>query len=472
LIERVKEKLWEIMRDKQISLAMLFNQTGDILWHRGRNIAGKNVTDGDGFSRSRIVLALENRQVIEEANVVVNLKRSELPRSALMLDIKSLMIIPVGDSFYLYADSGVKEGFGEADREVIHSLGLLLSETIEQVKRDEKKAGGISGCSQLTQDLRHLILRYAIEDESVLLLGETGVGNSHYAGLIHQYSGRSGKFVTINCPSIPDNLIESEIFGYKKGSFTDAKTDKRGLIAEAEDGTLFFDEIADVPLAFQAKLLRFIETHCYLVLGDPAEKSANVRILAATNKDLAEEIRRKRFREDLYYRLHVLEVTVPPLRQRKEDLMALLDEYSHHLKGKAIGDDFQAALQEYDWPGNIRELITVLRRLGIHSGEIITALDLKDALHRGQAQCQKRNEAQAADSIWAEIQAGQTFWRVVREPFLKRQLDAGTVRRLLEIGMAQCGGRYIDLLPLFNLPRSDYKRFLNFLSTHHIMDEL
>ena len=162
---------------------------------------------------------------------------------------------------------------------------------------------GITGTSEEIGKIRELILKYSAEENPVLLQGETGTGKNRIAESIHRFSGRKGKFFTVNTPGIPDNLLKDEIFGHKKGAFTDAGADKRGFVDEAAGGTLFFDEISEVSPTFQAKLLRFIETRKYRVLGEPVERQADVRILAATNRDLKEAVRQDQFREDLYFRL-------------------------------------------------------------------------------------------------------------------------------------------------------------------------
>jgi DNA-binding NtrC family response regulator len=204
---------------------------------------------------------------------------------------------------------------------------------------------------------------------SILLLGESGTGKGMIAEIIHYNSSRSEKaFVSINCSAIPENLIESELLGYKKGAFTGANSDKTGLIVTADGGTVFLDEIGDMPLALQAKILRVIETGEVLPLGDTKTKYVDVRIIAATNKDLQEEVKNGRFREDLFYRLDVIELTIPPLRNRTEDITLLADYFLERFNrehNKVIGGLSEEALNlmiDYDWPGNVRELRNVMER--------------------------------------------------------------------------------------------------------------
>jgi len=307
-----------------------------------------------------------------------------------------------------------------------------------------------------------------LEEDPVLLHGETGCGKNHIAQLIHHFSGRKGKFVTINTPGIPENLFESEVFGHKRGAFTDARTDKSGLVEQAEEGTLFFDEIAEVPPSFQARLLRFIETRKYFVLGDTNEREADVRIVAATNRDLREAIDKKEFREDLYYRLQVLEIRIPPLRERKQDIKELVMEEQRYLKGKQIGRGFWEVVQAYTWPGNIRELKSVLKRAAILIGDSsITGQDIKDVINQESIN-HFPGKNHSVEKIWEEIKAGKNFWEAVKRPFLRRDICRDHVKEILLKGLAEVGGRYKDLLSLFNLDSQEYHRFMSFLNDYKL----
>jgi two-component system response regulator PilR (NtrC family) len=471
MFESIKIKLWDILKEKQVSLAMLYDKKGEILWHRGRAISGRYIHEGQGFSKTYLAKAINNSNPIEEENVIVASKKKGLPESAGILNVKSLIILPVGETFYLYIDSGIKESFSSSDREVFKTLGGLLGEMIQQVKKNEADIGGISGSSDITDQIRETILKYSIEEEPVFLLGETGVGKSHIAELIHRYSGRMGVFFTVHTPSIPANLFESEIFGHKKGAFTDARSDKKGYVDEARGGTLFFDEISEVPLSFQAKLLRFIETQKYLVLGESVEKKADVRIVAATNRDLHKAIEAGEFREDLYYRLQVLEIQIPPLRERREDIKTLVLEKQKFLKGKRIGLGFWEAVLGYEWPGNVRELITVLKRAGIHAGNPVTGKDIQQVICQSQYKKALDSQSIQIETLWAEIKTGRNFWETVKKPFLKRQLNCFEVKKIIEQGLRETDGTYKELIKVFNLPQKDYKKFVNFISVHNIMNQ-
>jgi DNA-binding NtrC family response regulator len=225
------------------------------------------------------------------------------------------------------------------------------------------------GTSPQVQQMLSLVEQVAPTKSNVLILGESGTGKSLVAELIHKNSPRrDGPFISINCAAIPETLLEAELFGYKKGAFTGAVADKKGLIELANGGTLFLDEIGDLPLGLQAKLLKFLETYEFIPLGDVQKKKVDIRLISATNKNLEELIEEGKFREDLYYRLSVIEIKIPPLRERKEDIPVLvyyfLEQASkqHNKKIKGITNEALSYLLNYDWPGNIRELRNVIER--------------------------------------------------------------------------------------------------------------
>jgi DNA-binding NtrC family response regulator len=225
---------------------------------------------------------------------------------------------------------------------------------------------------------------------NILILGESGTGKGLIAEIVHCNSQRKDRpFISINCSAIPENLLESELFGYRKGAFTGAASDKKGLITMADQGTLFLDEIGDMPLGLQAKILKVLESGEVLPVGETKSKFVDVRLVAATNKNLEEQIEKGLFREDLYYRLNVIEVKIPPLRERKEDIEVLarhfVEKYSRENQKKVVGitEETMDVLIQYPWPGNIRELRNIVERAVVLAGsEKIGLGELPDRLKR------------------------------------------------------------------------------------------
>jgi len=225
---------------------------------------------------------------------------------------------------------------------------------------------------------------------NLLLLGESGTGKGLLAELIHCNSPRRDKpFISINCSAIPEGLLESELFGYKKGAFTGAVSDKLGLIPLAHQGTLFLDEIGDMPVNLQAKLLKVLETGEVYPLGDTKHKSVDIRIISATNTDIENRLKEGKFREDLYWRLNVIEIKIPPLRERRDDIEALAKHFitkfseEHNKNIKGIAQPALSLLFEYSWPGNVRELSNVIERaVALADGDYITVKDLPDKINK------------------------------------------------------------------------------------------
>ena len=267
----------------------------------------------------------------------------------------------------------------KVQEELSHSFNLVkkYENVLERTNNQNSTFGNqFIYSSETMKNLINTVDRIAKVDSTVLITGKSGTGKSHIAQRIHSLSHRKkGPFITINCTTIPDSLIESELFGYVPGAFTGAsKKGKDGLVSIAHKGTLFLDEIGELSPGIQAKLLLFIQNHEFLPVGSTETKHVDVRIITATNKDLKELISEGTFREDLYYRLNVVEVKVPALRDRKEDIIPLLMHYLKHYDNKynfnhRLSEDSVEKLLAYPWPGNIRELQNVIENL------VVTTLD-------------------------------------------------------------------------------------------------
>ena len=261
---------------------------------------------------------------------------------------------------------------------------VQLQKKVMQLERrisDKYSFDTIVGKSKAIEQVIDLAKKVAKTNSTVLLTGETGTGKEVFAQSIHENSSRATKsFVALNCSTFSKEILESELFGHKQGAFTGAIKDKKGFIEEANDGTLFLDEIGEMPLELQAKLLRVLETSEFIAIGDTTPKKSNFRLIAATNRDLKIESEEHRFRSDLYFRLNIFEIKIPPLRERIKDIAPLIHffvkQYSSSINKKAlqIDDDFLQKLEIYHWPGNVRELKNVIERAVIlTNGEMLTA---------------------------------------------------------------------------------------------------
>ncbi len=323
-----------------------------------------------------VILGLSTKEDIEPARHRLSRIRSLCPGAQIILcmppDTESLdsTIMSFGARSFLLKPIE-EETFVTLLNKML--AGMHRRKQREKYIKGSQKSSRISdviGKSEAMRSVLALVERVAKSPStSVLLLGESGTGKSLFAQTIHEESDRaSGPFIEINCAAMPSNLLESELFGYEPGAFTDAKTQKIGLIELADRGTLLLDEITETDTQTQAKLLKFLDSKKLRRLGGDEEIQVDVRIVAATNRDLREEVKERRFREDLYYRLNVVEINIPPLRKRSEDIDAIATYYLGYYKKKFkktylhFTPDVQTLLREYPWPGNVRELINVIER--------------------------------------------------------------------------------------------------------------
>ncbi len=302
----------------------------------------------------------------------------------------------------------------------------------------------IIGKSPSMQKIYDLIERISDTSINVLITGESGTGKELVAKAIH-YNGvrKEGPFIAVNCAAIPETLLESELFGYKKGAFTDAKSDKKGLLFEAHEGTLFLDEVTEMPLPLQAKLLRVIETREVRPLGDTRSYPIDVRVISTSNRDIESLIQQGRFREDLYYRLKVIDIEMPTLRERKEDIPLLIqtfiERFNTELKKdiSGVSEEAMKILLNYSWPGNVRELENVIQRAVTlsHSGKILPE-DLPKAL------LQKTDE--------------RLFEKAIEEKYTLDQLEKEYIRRVL----LETGGNKSKAAEILGLDRKTLYRKL------------
>ncbi len=328
-------------------------------------------------------------------------------------------------------------------------------------------------------DLREEIERVARSDAKVLLTGESGVGKELVASAIHRQSSRAQRaFVAVNCAGIPETLLESELFGHVKGSFTGAYRDKPGKLELAHEGTVLLDEVGEMTLRMQGLLLRFMETGDLQKVGaHRAGGNVNVRVISATNRDLRDLTAQGQFREDLFYRLNVIHITVPPLRERKEDITLLLDHFLNHFckdngsPPTTIAPDAYNMLIQHTWPGNVRELQNVIERLIVRRrGEVVTVDDLPPEI-RAQSgvgfRPKRERRKTIADELYKQLtEARESFWTAVYPLYMQREITRSNVRELVRRGLEESRGNYKIVARIFNLEPHEYKRFLNFLRKH------
>jgi DNA-binding NtrC family response regulator len=317
----------------------------------------------------------------------------------------------------------------------------------------------------------------------VLITGETGAGKELVASLIHQRSASKAAIVTLNCAGVPDSLLESELFGHVRGSFTGAYRDTVGLLEAARKGTAFLDEVGEMTPRMQALLLRFLETgEIQRVGADRVHTCVNVRIISATNRNLEDEVAAGRFREDLYFRLNVIRVCVPALRDRLEDVPLLIQHFLHLLAREHNRGPLQLApaaldaLMAHRWPGNIRELKNVVERVVIKaSGPTIDLADLPadvlqqrtvSSVRAGMRPADGTQNAVATGLLARMMEEGESFWSAVYPAFMSRDLTRADVRTVIALGLRETRGNYRTLIELFRMPSADYKRFLGFLRKH------
>jgi len=303
-----------------------------------------NMCEGDCALRRTME---EEKSFVASSTTIINSEKKEIPISVSTSLLKN--------------EKGEILGGVETFRD--HSI-------VEELRRELSGSfsfGNIVSRSKVMQDLFTILERVALSDSTVLIEGETGTGKELLARAIHNFSNRKdAPFISINCGALPDTLLESELFGYKAGAFTDARADKPGLFAAAKHGTILLDEIGDTSQAFQVKLLRVLQERAFQPLGSTDTIKTSARIITATNRDLKEMVAQKAFRQDLYYRINIMTLTLPPLRKRPEDIPLLIDHFvakSNTIKARSIEGIVPPALSlllDHDYPGNIRELENII----------------------------------------------------------------------------------------------------------------
>ena len=322
----------------------------------------------------------------------------------------------------------------------------------------------------------------AESDAKVLIAGESGVGKEVVARMIHgRGQRRQARLICVNCAGVPDSLLASELFGHVRGSFTDAHRDRQGLLEQAHEGTIFLDEVGEMTPQMQSLLLRFLDSGEIQQVGaSGGGRKLDVRVITATNRRLIDRVQTNHFREDLFYRLNVIHIDIPPLRERPEDIPLLLDHFlqqyaaSRQVAPPSLSDEAICVMKAYDWPGNVRQLRNVAERLivGLKSSQDITPMSLpKEVLSGWPSARSSAADAQAsrsrADVMFSQLVDGSaSFWTVAHDPFMDRDITRADLRTLVALGLELTQGDQAGLLRLFNVDPRDARRFSNFLRKH------
>ncbi len=375
---------------------------------------------------------------------------------------------------YLLKPSSVKE--------ITLTLNRALkyrSEKSRQTVAKEIDFSHVIGGSQGIKASIRLTAKAAGADANVLITGETGTGKELFARTIHYNSRRaSEKFMVVDCASLTESLVESILFGHKKGSFTGAQTNHQGLFKLADGGTLFLDEIGEMPLSIQKVFLRVLQEKHFRPVGSTREEKSNFRLIAATNRDPESMVEENRFRSDLLFRIYTMHIRLPPLRQRKEDISPLIDARMEHLcvtfgfEKKNIGEDFLTTLEGYDWPGNVRELFNVLERAMVDAGEEETlysvhiARNIRIKVAHAQIKSMTGAEVIQVDGETTDTETVRKIGQLVFEDIVDSALPPlkefkSTVERVyLSELIRQCKGELSEILDRSGLSRSHFYALL------------
>jgi DNA-binding NtrC family response regulator len=341
---------------------------------------------------------------------------------------------------------------------------------IASERHDQRNPVEMIGLSPAFCALLEKLEKVARYREPVLITGESGVGKEHFAEAIRLLGCPSGPFVSVNCPQYQDgNVTVSELFGHKKGSFTGAVADHRGAFEQANGGVIFLDEIGDLPSAAQAMLLRALSTGDFRPLGTTQPRSSEARVVSATNRQLNQMVMSGDFRYDLFFRLRHFHLQIPPLRERGDDWRLLVDYFLAKLEAlygvpKTFSPESMALIEGYEWPGNVRQLASVVSTgYAMADDDVITPGDIESLLEGAD---------DLTDAITRRydrvVNGTEDFWKTVAQAFLNRDFNRAQLRTFVKKGLAESQGSYRRLLETLRLPATDYQKLMDFLRHHDL----
>ena len=407
-------------------------------------------------------------------DVLDQLKRDKVKTAIIIMTAQDTMRNAV-DAMKKGAYDYITKPFELDELEMIVAKAIEAKRLAEEVQSLKQEVSGLKvdkeakivGQSRAVREVYKTIGKVAVSDVSILITGESGTGKELIAKAIHQNSQRSkGPFLAVNCAAIPRDLLESELFGYRKGAFTGAEENRPGYFELAHQGTLFLDEVGDLPLNLQAKLLRVLQEKEIQRLGSTEAKAVDVRILAATNQNLEKMVKEKRFREDLFFRLNVIPIHLPPLRERKEDVPLLCEYFlgklalEANLSAKIISPEAMQMLEAYRWPGNIRELENVIKRAAILSAnETLHVQDFAFFLGKGAEETQREIEEMGLeDLIASRLQSFLAKLGDVETTNLYETIIEMAERPLIRLILKQTGNNQIRAAKILGINRNTLRK--------------
>ena len=324
--------------------------------------------------------------------------------------------------------------------------------------------------------------RLALADAATLITGETGTGKELFARALYLLSPRRGRqFVCVNCAQYQDSqLIASELFGHKRGSFTGAVADHHGVFESAEGGVVFLDEVAELSVSAQSMLLRALSESEIVPVGDTKARPVNVRVIAATSRDLNAMVRAGSFRSDLYFRLRILQLDIPPVRDRDRDWELIAVDHLRRLSAlsslqKTFSTESLASLSTHTWPGNVREIKSVVdTAFYLTDSNVINPASFAQEMESASRSAELLRiplRSTSQSDAWEQMMSGETFWLAVHQPFLRRELSRAEARDVIERGLTRTRGSYKRLLPLFGMAADEYLKFMDFLRHQKLKPE-